>query len=120
MQSFPSTRHAYQPSIKIIGSQKEMPKQHEQSERGYACFLSCLRSFVSSFADNLPAKVRLLRMMRSFTNFPPAVRAMHVLIDQATPTDEDCVALIQALHKVTANYFVPVDETFEPRRVLEF
>jgi len=96
-----------------------MPKQHEQSERGYACFLSCLRNFVSSFGDNLPAKDRLLRMMWSFTNFPPAVRAMHILVDQATPTDEDCAALIQALHKVTANYFVPTDEIFEPRRVLE-
>ena len=45
---------------------------------------------------------------------------MYTIINQSDPMDEDCAALIQAIHQL-AQQFVPADSTdFDRRRTLEF
>ena len=82
-----------------------------------------MRVFANCFEESAdrqtPTKDHLLRILAHATKFPPAIRALYTIINQSAPMEEDCAALIQAIHQL-ARRFVPADSTdFDPRRTLE-
>jgi len=80
-------------------------KEHpvSQSERGMAMFLSCLRVFtdlVSARRMQEPSQDAILHLFHLLTNFPPAVRTLHILMNNKTPGPSECAALGQAIYQV--------------------
>ncbi|KAK3660943.1 hypothetical protein LTR22_007771 [Elasticomyces elasticus] len=71
-----------------------------QGDRATAMFLSSLRVFASNVeleSDNF--KDAVLHVFDLLTKFPPAVRALHLLIHGKTPTPSECAALSHATYE---------------------
>ncbi|KAK4952054.1 hypothetical protein LTR10_009974 [Elasticomyces elasticus] len=81
-----------------------------QGDRATAMFLSSLRVFASNVEkpdkekDNF--KDAVLHVFDLLTKFPPAVRALHILINGKTPTPTECAALSHAVYE-TLDRIVP-------------
>lgn len=71
------------------------------SERGLACLLSTLRVFASLTTDmETPEQDAVLHVFYLLTQFPPAIRAMHVLIAGKSPSNAERAALGQSIYEV--------------------
>ncbi|KAK8037291.1 hypothetical protein PG991_000637 [Apiospora marii] len=82
-----------------------------QSDRGISIFLSSLRLFASlvqDMQDDESLQDAILHVFDLLTNFPPALRALCILVQGKTPHPGECAALSQAmfeaLDKFTATY----------------
>lgn len=72
-----------------------------QSDRGTAIFLSSLRVFTDLLNHmNDASKDAAFHILNLLCRFPPAIRALHVLVDHKTPTAEDCAALSHAFYHI--------------------
>lgn len=74
-----------------------------QSERGLANLLSTLRIFASiTHASKMesPEQDAVLHVFYLLTRFPPAVRAMHVLMVGKSPSRAEQAALAQAVYEI--------------------
>jgi hypothetical protein len=72
-----------------------------QSERGMALFLSTLRVFCTIPSHNHAEpqmKDAILELFHRLTNFPPCVRALHILLRGETPAASECAAVSQAMY----------------------
>jgi hypothetical protein len=75
-----------------------------QSERGLACFLSSLRLFSSlTHAREMDESEQdaILHLIMLLTNFPPAVRAIHILMRGNTPRMAERAAIVQCVVEIT-------------------
>ena len=82
-----------------------------QSDRGMAMFLSSLRVFcslVQEMGDDDRGQDAVLHVFDLITNFPPAVRTLHILVKSKTPTPAESAAFSQAVFEVLKS-IVPVD-----------
>ena len=82
------------------GAHWEPDSSAPQSERGMALFLSTLRVVcnVLEEADNKKqSQDTFLKVFHQIANFPPAVRAMHILLHNSTPSNAECAAISQAV-----------------------
>lgn len=82
-----------------------------QSDRGMAMFLSSLRVFTSlvqGMSDDERAQDAVLHAFDLLTNFPPALRALHILTQGKTPTTIESAALSAAMFQAL-NSFAPED-----------
>ncbi|KAG4437405.1 hypothetical protein IFR05_007130 [Cadophora sp. M221] len=74
-----------------------------QSTRGVAMLLSSLRVFterISARHMELPHQDAILHVVNILTRFPPAVRAVHILMNGKSPRPCERAALSQALYEV--------------------
>jgi len=101
---------------------QKLPQGDNQTDRGYASFLSSLRVFASQFYTSRTNHLgkqqqdRLLRNLSIRFQFPPVVRAMYTLITQRTPVPEDCAALAQCVFEYSKSILSTEDApqyTFE-------
>jgi predicted transcriptional regulator len=87
----------------------------EQSERGRALFLSTLR-VVCNIAGRRNGKSQMqdaiLRLLHALTGYPPAVRAMHILLRGETPSASECATISQTMFHLLDKY--------APMRVINF
>lgn len=99
------------------------PKTEDaQSERGMALFLSTLRvlcNILSKRQTELQMRDAFLGLFHQLTNFPPAVRAMHVLLRDETPTDGECAAISQAVYQLLDKYMPLRAIQFDKSRLFE-
>lgn len=82
-----------------------------QSNRGIAMFLSSLRVFVAlaqDMSDEERLQDAILHVFDLLTGFPPALRALHILIADKTPTAGESAALSHAVFEVLDS-FMPTD-----------
>ena len=82
-----------------------------QSDRGMAMFLSSLRVFASlvqDMSDDERSQDAVLHTLDLLTNFPPALRTLHLLIQGKTPTAVESAALSSAMFAVL-DTFAPVN-----------
>ncbi|KAF2866573.1 hypothetical protein BDV95DRAFT_203345 [Massariosphaeria phaeospora] len=93
-----------------------------QSDRGLANFLSSLRVFSNLIhVENMkpPEQDAVLHIIYLLTRFPPAVRAVRILMHRGTPEDPDKAALVQAIDGLLkAVVPLPIIKN-DPRRFLE-
>lgn len=85
--------------------------QITQSDRGIAMFLSSLRVFASivqDMSDDERTQDAVLHAFDLLTKFPPALRALHVLISGKTPTASESAAISHIMFEVLST-FVPTD-----------
>lgn len=93
-----------QNEIYLNGPHWELPTK--QTERGMAMFLSSLRMAVHLITHGEKAEKAeahhdsALHILHVLTRFPPAVRALHILLEGSVPTEEECAALVQACYQV--------------------
>lgn len=76
---------------------------HGQSDRGIACLLSTLRVFISLTSGRAMEDERqdaVLHMIYLLTRFPPAVRAIYILMRGETPPSAERAALAQSIYEV--------------------
>jgi hypothetical protein len=74
-----------------------------QSMRGMAMLLSSLRVFTDRIGAKKmehPTQDAVLHIFNLFTRFPPAIRAIHILMNGKSPRDCERAALAQALYEV--------------------
>jgi hypothetical protein len=75
----------------------------KQSERGMAMFLSSLRVFCHFFGrgtDDDRLRDSVLHLFHLLAAFPPAVRTLHILLNDQTPSPSECAAFAQACYEV--------------------
>ncbi|KAK0652494.1 hypothetical protein B0T16DRAFT_387747 [Cercophora newfieldiana] len=112
-----------QDAIYLDGPHWELPVK--QTERGMAMFLSSLRMAVHLISRGQKANQTealhdsALHMLHVLTRFPPAVRAMHILLEGSVPMEEECSALIQACHGVVVDMIATSVIRGKPKRTLE-
>ncbi|KAL6249740.1 hypothetical protein RBB50_003595 [Rhinocladiella similis] len=97
-----------QDSMFSAGPHWEIP-QGPQTERGMAATLASLRVFthiISSEDFKRIDKHEVLRVVHNLTHFPPAVRAVHILMDGKRLQNNESAALVQSL-AVVAEMMVP-------------
>lgn len=78
-----------------------------QSDRGMAMFLSALRVFtllVQDMGGDERMQDAVLYTFELLTQFPPALRCLHTLIQGKTPTVMQCAALSQTILAVLNDY----------------
>ncbi|POS69278.1 ubiquitin-conjugating enzyme [Diaporthe helianthi] len=93
-----------------------------QSDRGMAMFLSSLRVFASILQDMQSddgARDRAYYAFDELTQFPPALRCLHLLVSGQTPTVFDCAALSQSMFEVLQGYMVMDAVTSDSARLFE-
>lgn len=98
------------------------PSSEPQSERGMALFLSTLRVLCHVLGEGrADAQTRdtFLSLFHQLTNFPPAVRAMYILMRNETPTDGECATVAQAMYQLLAKYVPMRVIGFDTRRLFE-
>jgi hypothetical protein len=85
---------------KVFRSQPHWEPPVLQSERGTAMFLSALRVFAHVFEqEDARYQDAVLHVFDLLVKFPPAVRALHVLINGKTPTPPECASLSHAIYQ---------------------
>ena len=87
-----------------------------------ALFLSTLRVLCSITGENRAesqTRDTFLKLLHQLTNFPPAVRAMHVLLCNKTPTDAECAAISQAVFHLLQKYLPMRVINFDKSRIFE-
>ncbi|KAK3291654.1 uncharacterized protein B0H64DRAFT_409684 [Chaetomium fimeti] len=93
-----------QDAIYVNGAHWELPTK--QTERGMAMFLSSLRMAVHLISRYEKAgraeeyHDSALHLLHVLTRFPPAVRALHILLEGSVAAEEECAALIHACYEV--------------------
>lgn len=93
-----------------------------QSERGLANFLSSLRAFAGlTNARHMAAAEQdaVLHVLMLLTKFPPAVRAIHVLIRGETPDPSERAAIVQCFNEVLKTIISPPVIKSDHTRFLE-
>lgn len=93
-----------------------------QSDRGMAMFLSSLRVFASVLQDMQSEETAQDAVYYAFdelTQFPPALRCLHILVNGQTPTVFDCAALSQSLFEVLKTDVGMDTITQDPSRLFE-
>lgn len=93
-----------------------------QSDRGKAMFLSSLRVFASILQDmqsDNGARDDAYFVFDALTQFPPALRCLHLLVSGQTPTIHDCAALSQSMFEVLRVYVVMDAITQDSGRLFE-
>lgn len=93
-----------------------------QSDRGTAMFLSSLRVFASILQDMQDDKNAIDAAYYAFdelTQFPPALRCLHLLVSDQTPTVFDCAALSQSMLEILQGYVVMEEITVDSARLFE-
>lgn len=76
-----------------------------------AAFLSSLRLFtdrINTKKMSESSQDAILRLILLFTRFPPALRAVHTLMNAKSPRKSECAALVQALYQVVKD-IVPLE-----------
>jgi len=93
-----------------------------QSERGLANFLCSLRMFASlTHAGSMeePEQDAILHLLMLLTNFPPAVRAVHILMRGETPHASERAVILQCMYEVLKSIVQLRVVDFKPQRLLE-
>lgn len=93
--------------IYLAGPAWELPVK--QSERGTAMFLSSLRVFCHFFGSSIAddrLRDSVLHVFHALSAFPPAVRTLHILLDDKTPSLSECAAFAQSCYE-TVHEMVP-------------
>lgn len=93
-----------------------------QSDRGMAMFLSSLRVFASilqDMQDNKNARDAAYYAFDELTQFPPALRCLHLLVSGKTPAVFDCAALSQSMLEVLKGNVAMDAITLDPARLFE-
>lgn len=93
-----------------------------QSDRGMPMFLSSLRVFASVLQDMQNEETTQDAVYYAFdelTQFPPAIRCLHILVSGQTPTVFDCAALSQSFFEVLKTYVGMDAITQDPARLFE-
>ena len=87
------------------------------SARGLNAFLSSLRVFTDQInAKNTEQRFQnsLLTLIHQSTQFPPAVRAVRILMDGKSPLPNECAAIVQsfteALRDLVSKKLIENDE----------
>ncbi|THH31004.1 hypothetical protein EUX98_g3179 [Antrodiella citrinella] len=98
----------------------------EQSARGVATFLSSLFVFVNYLSlynkEDTGTKnmhTRAMHHLLALTRFPPAVRALHILTANETPTPEEMKALSETLYHLVLGISHPSITKGDKSRVFE-
>ncbi|KAK0721004.1 hypothetical protein B0H67DRAFT_487271, partial [Lasiosphaeris hirsuta] len=110
--------------IYLYGKHWELPAK-PQTERGMAVFLSCLRVAVQNIrqeAGDTSSQTlhdSVLHVLHVLTRFPPAVRAMHLLLQESILEVEKCAALVQACYQVVKEMMSASPVARFPTRHLE-
>ncbi|CAK3843880.1 bifunctional E2 E3 enzyme [Lecanosticta acicola] len=80
----------------------------KQSDRGMATLLSSLRVFASIVqdmsGDERHHQDAIYHVLSLLTSFPPALRAMHILVQGKTPNAVECAALSHAMFEVLSGF----------------
>ncbi|KAI1326108.1 hypothetical protein F5Y16DRAFT_422032 [Xylariaceae sp. FL0255] len=95
----------------------------EQSIRGTAMFLSCLRvisTVVRDMRTDPQWKDAIFHVFDLFTKFPPALRCLHILVHDATPTASECAALSHAMFQVLKQYMPLHILSLDDSRIFEY
>ncbi|QDS73995.1 hypothetical protein FKW77_008649 [Venturia effusa] len=90
------------------GASWELPVK--QSERGTAMYLSSLRVFCHFFGSSVAddrLRDSVLHVFHVLSGFPPAVRALHILLDDKTPSLTECAAFAQACYETLKEMIPP-------------
>ncbi|KIW06114.1 uncharacterized protein PV09_03281 [Verruconis gallopava] len=106
----------------IFGAAPHWEPPIAQTERGMAVFLSSLRivsNTLSGHPPDLNMQDAVLQLLHRLTNFPPCVRAMHVLIRNETPTTSECAAIAQAFYYMLEKYVPKRVTNFDSSRIFE-
>ena len=85
-------------------------------------FLSSLRvfaRFASRNKDDLRLQDAVLHVTNCLTNFPPAVRALHVILEGNIPDPPECSALVSASYEVLKDMLSTSPWSQQPARFLE-
>ncbi|KAG8158916.1 hypothetical protein KVR01_011359 [Diaporthe batatas] len=93
-----------------------------QSDRGMAIFLSSLRVFASILQDMQSdgnAQDAAYYVFDELTQFPPALRCLHLLVSGQTPTSFECIALSQTILEVLRSYVAVDTITQDSARLFE-
>lgn len=93
-----------------------------QSDRGMAMFLSSLRVFASVVQDmqsEQSAQDAVYYAFDELTQFPPALRCLHILVSGQTPTTYDCAALSQSFFEVLRTHMELDAIAQDPSRLFE-
>jgi hypothetical protein len=94
--------------IYLAGSFWELPVK--QSERGMAMFLASLRVFCHFFGSGTAddrLRDSVMHVFHLLAAFPPAVRTLHILLNDQTPSLAECAAFAQACYE-TVQEMVPL------------
>ncbi|KAE9993630.1 hypothetical protein EG327_004151 [Venturia inaequalis] len=94
--------------IYLAGPSWELPVK--QSERGTAMFLASLRVFCHFFGSSMVddrLRDSILHVFHVLSDFPPAVRTLHILLTDKTPSLSECAAFVQACYE-TVREMVPL------------
>lgn len=81
-----------------------------QSKRGMSIYLSSLRVFCRLVRHGKHTEELhdgILHLLDLLSRFPPALRAMHILLHGKTPTQQECGALSYTLYHVLADIVPP-------------
>lgn len=92
------------------------------SDRGLSAFLSCLRVFaemISARQMDEEAQNMVLHVTHSVTRFPPALRALHILMDGKSMAPCECAALVQSFTEVLKDIVPQHIIRADTRRLLE-
>lgn len=93
-----------------------------QSDRGMAMFLSSLRVFASilqDMQDDKNSRDAAYYAFDELTQFPPALRCLHLLVSGKTPAVFDCAALSQSMLEVLKGNVAIDAITLDPARLFE-
>lgn len=93
-----------------------------QSDRGMAMFLSSLRVFASilqNMQDDENSRDAAYYAFDELTQFPPALRCLHLLVSGKTPAAFDCAALSQSMLEVLKGNMAMDAITLDPARLFE-
>jgi ubiquitin-protein ligase/uncharacterized protein YegL len=87
-----------------------------------AMFLSSLRVFshlATQGSDSRRIQDSALHVLHALTRFPPAIRAMYILLSGNATTPEECAALIQSLHEIMVDMLSSSAFATQKTRTLE-
>jgi hypothetical protein len=93
-----------------------------QSRRGISMLLSSLRVFthlINARQMEQACQDGVLHLFNLLTRFPPAVRAIHILMNGRSPRSSERAALSQAIYEILKDVVPPQIINSDPKRFME-